>query len=186
MAGPCRIPKLTVRVRFPSPAPHTKSVAAHTNLARIHPLGSSARWYFGASPAPDGIPPPSRGERPPCPGHLHVTRGSHAQEPPGDPEGSTDRVTVAGHEFANTQAPSITADRSRPPGWSTGWWCRYPTHRSRCSPGLDGPAGGQSAGVEPPDGNSGRTRTQPDDFHRGGGVGGGAVPKLTVGVAPQQ
>jgi len=29
MAGPCRIPKLTVRVRFPSPAPHAKSVAAH-------------------------------------------------------------------------------------------------------------------------------------------------------------
>ena len=27
MAGPCRIPKLTVRVRFPSPAPHAKSVA---------------------------------------------------------------------------------------------------------------------------------------------------------------
>jgi hypothetical protein len=31
IAGPCRIPKLTVRVRFPSPAPHAKSVAAQTN-----------------------------------------------------------------------------------------------------------------------------------------------------------
>jgi hypothetical protein len=31
MAGPCRIPKLTVRVRFPSPAPHAKSVAAQSN-----------------------------------------------------------------------------------------------------------------------------------------------------------
>ena len=31
MAGPCRIPKLTVRVRFPSPAPHAKSVAAQAN-----------------------------------------------------------------------------------------------------------------------------------------------------------
>jgi hypothetical protein len=31
MAGPCRIPKLTVRVRFPSPAPGTKSVAAEAN-----------------------------------------------------------------------------------------------------------------------------------------------------------
>ena len=31
MAGPCRIPKLTVRVRFPSPAPHSKSVAAESN-----------------------------------------------------------------------------------------------------------------------------------------------------------
>jgi hypothetical protein len=31
MAGPCRIPKLTVRVRFPSPAPHVKSVAAQAN-----------------------------------------------------------------------------------------------------------------------------------------------------------
>jgi hypothetical protein len=28
MAGPCRIPKLIVRVRFPSPAPHAKTVAA--------------------------------------------------------------------------------------------------------------------------------------------------------------
>ena len=28
MAGPCRIPKLTVRVRFPSPAPHAESAAA--------------------------------------------------------------------------------------------------------------------------------------------------------------
>ena len=43
MAGPCRIPKLTVRVRFPSPAPHAKSVAAHTNRAKIQPLGSSVR-----------------------------------------------------------------------------------------------------------------------------------------------
>src|SRR5665811_2143202 len=33
MAGPCRIPKLTVRVRFPSPAPHAKNVAIHTNWA---------------------------------------------------------------------------------------------------------------------------------------------------------
>jgi hypothetical protein len=33
MAGPCRIPKLTVRVRFPSPAPQAKSVAIHTNWA---------------------------------------------------------------------------------------------------------------------------------------------------------
>jgi len=33
MAGPCRIPKLTVRVRFPSPAPHAKSVAAQSNPA---------------------------------------------------------------------------------------------------------------------------------------------------------
>jgi len=31
MAGPCRIPKLTVRVRFPSPAPRVKSVAAQAN-----------------------------------------------------------------------------------------------------------------------------------------------------------
>jgi hypothetical protein len=31
MAGPCRIPKLTVRVRFPSPAPHAKNVAAQAN-----------------------------------------------------------------------------------------------------------------------------------------------------------
>src|ERR1019366_6987717 len=31
MAGPCRIPKLTVRVRFPSPAPNAKSVAAQAN-----------------------------------------------------------------------------------------------------------------------------------------------------------
>src|SRR5450759_3577355 len=33
MAGPCRIPKLTVRVRFPSPAPRVKSVAAQSNPA---------------------------------------------------------------------------------------------------------------------------------------------------------
>jgi len=31
MAGPCRIPKLTVRVRFPSPAPHAKNVATQAN-----------------------------------------------------------------------------------------------------------------------------------------------------------
>jgi hypothetical protein len=31
MAGPCRIPKLTVRVRFPSPAPNAKSVTGQTN-----------------------------------------------------------------------------------------------------------------------------------------------------------
>jgi hypothetical protein len=37
------VPKLTVRVRFPSPAPHAKSVAAHTNRAKIQPLGSSVR-----------------------------------------------------------------------------------------------------------------------------------------------
>jgi len=33
MACPCRIPKLTVRVRFPSPAPDAKNVAIHTNWA---------------------------------------------------------------------------------------------------------------------------------------------------------
>src|SRR5665647_1535002 len=33
IAGPYRIPKLTVRVRFPSPAPHAKNVAIHTNWA---------------------------------------------------------------------------------------------------------------------------------------------------------
>src|SRR5665811_1296047 len=35
MAGPCRIPKLTVRVRFPSPAPHAKSVTteAHSTIS---------------------------------------------------------------------------------------------------------------------------------------------------------
>jgi MerR HTH family regulatory protein len=31
MAGPCRIPKLTERVRFPSPAPRAKSVVAQAN-----------------------------------------------------------------------------------------------------------------------------------------------------------
>ena len=31
IAGPCRVPKLTVRVRFPLPAPHAKSVAAQSN-----------------------------------------------------------------------------------------------------------------------------------------------------------
>src|SRR5664280_285658 len=45
MAGPCRIPKLTVRVRFPSPAPNTKSVATHgdslTPFSVLRRLGTS-------------------------------------------------------------------------------------------------------------------------------------------------
>jgi len=43
MAGPCRIPKLTVRVRFPSPAPNAKNVAVQANRVEIKPLGRSAR-----------------------------------------------------------------------------------------------------------------------------------------------
>src|ERR1035437_8371996 len=45
MAGPCRIPKLTVRVRFPSPAANAKSVATHgdslTPFSVIRRLGTS-------------------------------------------------------------------------------------------------------------------------------------------------
>jgi hypothetical protein len=39
MAGPCRIPKLTVQVRFPSPAPHAKSVGPERDSA----IGDSPR-----------------------------------------------------------------------------------------------------------------------------------------------
>ncbi len=35
IAGPYRIPKLTMRVRFPSPAPHAKSVAPQANRAKL-------------------------------------------------------------------------------------------------------------------------------------------------------
>jgi hypothetical protein len=46
MAGPCRIPKLTVRVRFPSPAPYANTVAAEPNSrtpALCEPTSSQSR-----------------------------------------------------------------------------------------------------------------------------------------------
>jgi hypothetical protein len=48
MAGPCRIPKLTVRVRFPSPAPNTNPVAAEP-YSRIPISGEPVFQY---SPGP--------------------------------------------------------------------------------------------------------------------------------------
>jgi hypothetical protein len=55
MAGPCRIPKLTVRVRFPSPAPHAKSVAIHTNWAPS-PIWIGIRRHQNSALVPLRVP----------------------------------------------------------------------------------------------------------------------------------
>jgi len=51
IAGPSRIPKLTVRVRFPSPAPHAKSVAAQANREPSQEHHSRWRPYSGSMTA---------------------------------------------------------------------------------------------------------------------------------------
>jgi hypothetical protein len=65
MAGPCRIPKLTVRVRFPSPAHQVKSLAAQANstisVTPVNAHSRSKRHPCDPRPAlrPDLPPSPS-------------------------------------------------------------------------------------------------------------------------------
>src|ERR1019366_5356982 len=51
------------------------------------------------------------------------------------------------------------------------------------APAFDGTGGGHRTRVFVPGGDGGHTRAQPDDVHGGGGVGSGAVPQPTIGVA---